>query len=257
MVERKCGLLTTEIVSLREQIDLADRSRKQAESELNESNERANLLQNQNNGLQNAKRKLDDELHLAQGETEEIIAECRSAEEKAKKAITDVAKITEELKKEQDANAHLDRAKKTCEATIRDLQGKLDEAEQTGLMSSKKVVKAAELKAADFQEELAHERVRSTESIKTSRKMERKAKEMAYILEEDKKDIARLQELCEKLQGKVLFYKRQSDEYEEAASVNHSKFKNMQIDFEEAMDRADTAESAMSKIKSKIRGQAG
>merc|ERR1712226_306432 len=114
MVERKCGLLTTEIVSLREQIDLADRSRKQAESELNESNERANLLQNQNNGLQNAKRKLDDELHLAQGETEEIIAECRSAEEKVKKA--------------QDANAHLDRARKTCEATIRDLQGKLDEA---------------------------------------------------------------------------------------------------------------------------------
>lgn len=245
--------MTTEISSLREQIDLAERSRKQAESELNESNERANLLQSQNTTLSNLKRKLDDELHHAQAETEEIISECRGAEEKCKKALTDVAKITEELEKEQDANAHLDRAKRSCEEKIKELQGKLDEAEQIGLMSSRKMVQKVELKLKDMEAELAKESNRSAEGLKVSRKMERKVKEIQYQADEDKKDVVRLAELCEKLQGKVLFYKRQSDEYEEAASSNLTKFRKMQVDFEEAMDRADAAETVVNTMKAKIR----
>ena len=37
--------------------------------------------------------------------------------------------MAEELKKEQDTSAHLERMKKTMEQTIKDLQHRLDEAE--------------------------------------------------------------------------------------------------------------------------------
>ena len=49
------------------------------------------LLVFQNAGLVNQKRKLETDLSLLTGEVDEAVQESRSAEEKAKKAITDVS----------------------------------------------------------------------------------------------------------------------------------------------------------------------
>ena len=51
-------------------------------------------------------------------------------EGKAKQAMTDAAIMAEELKKEQDQAAHLFRMKKNLETTVKELQNRLDEAEQ-------------------------------------------------------------------------------------------------------------------------------
>merc|ERR1711893_471927 len=112
VIERRSNLLTGEIEELRNAVEQAERGRKLAETELNESNERSNLLHTQNTALINQKRKLETELQQAQGEVEECISECRNAEEKAKKSITDAAMMSEELKKEQDQCQHLERMKK-------------------------------------------------------------------------------------------------------------------------------------------------
>lgn len=118
-------------------------------------------------------------MDLAQlsGEVEEAAQERREAEEKAKKAITDVrlghgrlgsepkgtstgaghlltmpppspqaAMMAEELKKEQDTSAHLERMKKTLEQTVRELQARLEEAEQAALRGGKKQVQKLETK---------------------------------------------------------------------------------------------------------------
>merc|ERR1711970_64201 len=106
----------------------------------NESNERSNLLHTQNTALINQKRKLETELQQSQGEVEESISECRNAEEKAKRSITDAAMMAEELKKEQDQSQHLERMKKNMETSVKDLQLRLDEAEQVALKGGRKQV---------------------------------------------------------------------------------------------------------------------
>merc|ERR1712154_623746 len=88
VIERRSNLLSGEIEELRNSVEQAERGRKLAETELNESNERSNLLHTQNTALINQKRKLEAELQQTQGEVEESVSECRNAEEKAKKAIT-------------------------------------------------------------------------------------------------------------------------------------------------------------------------
>ena len=104
---------------------------------------------------------------------EDIVQEARNAEEKAKKAITDVSRerdgdskpescrafsapnqlyfvthqaamMAEELKKEQDTSAHLERMKKNMEQTVKDLQLRLDEAEQLALKGGKKQIQKLE-----------------------------------------------------------------------------------------------------------------
>ena len=81
---------------------------------------------------------------------EEAVQECRNAEEKAKKAITDAAMMAEELKKEQDTSAHLERMKKNMEQTIKDLQHRLDEAEQIAMKGGKKQMQKLEARVSYF-----------------------------------------------------------------------------------------------------------
>nr|XP_038035934.1 myosin-7-like [Anas platyrhynchos] len=97
-----------------------------------------------NTSLINQKKKLEGDISQMQNEVEESIQECRNAEEKAKKAITDAAMMAEELKKEQDTSAHLERMKKNMEQTIKDLQKRLDEAEQIALKGGKKQIQKLE-----------------------------------------------------------------------------------------------------------------
>lgn len=52
--------------------------------------------------------------------------------------------MAEELKKEQDTSAHLERMKKNMEQTIKDFQKWLDEAEQIALKGGKKQIQKLE-----------------------------------------------------------------------------------------------------------------
>ena len=54
--------------------------------------------------------------------------------------------MAEELKKEQDTSTHLERMKKTLEQTVRELQARLEEAEQAALRGGKKQVQKLEAK---------------------------------------------------------------------------------------------------------------
>ena len=54
------------------------------------------------------------------------------------------ATMAEELKKEQDLSSHLERMKKNMEQTVKDLQQRLDEAENIALKGGKKQVQKLE-----------------------------------------------------------------------------------------------------------------
>ncbi|XP_038634312.1 myosin-4-like [Scyliorhinus canicula] len=253
MVERRSGLQQAEIEEIRAALEQTDRSRKIAEQELVDVTERVQLLHSQNTSLINTKKKLDADLNHLQTEMEETIQESRNAEEKAKKAITDAAMMAEELKKEQDTSAHLERMKKNLEVTVKDLQQRLDEAEQLAMKGGKKQLQKLEARVRELENELEGEQKRSSEAVKGVRKYERRVKELTYQSEEDRKNVLRLQDLVDKLQMKVKAYKRQCEDTEEQANIHLSKFRKVQHELEEAEERADIAESQVNKLRSKSR----
>uniref|UniRef100_A0A8C4M3J8 Myosin heavy chain 1 n=1 Tax=Equus asinus TaxID=9793 RepID=A0A8C4M3J8_EQUAS len=253
MVERRANLLQAEIEELRATLEQTERSRKIAEQELLDASERVQLLHTQNTSLINTKKKLETDISQLQGEMEDIVQEAHNAEEKAKKAITDAAMMAEELKKEQDTSAHLERMKKNMEQTVKDLQHRLDEAEQLALKGGKKQIQKLEARVRDLEGEVESEQKRNVEAVKGLRKHERRVKELTYQTEEDRKNILRLQDLVDKLQSKVKAYKRQAEEAEEQSNVNLSKFRKIQHELEEAEERADIAESQVNKLRVKSR----
>uniref|UniRef100_A0A803SP91 MYH4 protein n=1 Tax=Anolis carolinensis TaxID=28377 RepID=A0A803SP91_ANOCA len=253
LVERRNTLMTTELEEMRMALEQTERARKVCEQELTDASERVQLLHSQNTSLLNTKKKLETDLAQFQGEIDDAIQEARNAEEKAKKAITDAAMMAEELKKEQDTSAHLERMKKNLEQTVKDLQHRLDEAEQLALRGGKKQLQKLEARVRELENELDAEQKRGAEAIKGVRKYERRVKEITYQAEEDKKNVFRLQDLVDKLQLKVKAYKRQAEEAEELANSNLSRCRKAQHELEEAEERADIAESQVNKLRAKSR----
>ncbi|XP_061588845.1 myosin-7 [Cololabis saira] len=253
IVERRNNLLQAELEELRAAVEQTERSRRLAEQELLDVSERVQLLHSQNTGLINQKKKLEGDTSQLQTEVEEAVQECRNAEEKAKKAITDAAMMAEELKKEQDTSAHLERMKKNMEQTIKDLQHRLDEAEQIAMKGGKKQMQKLESRVRELENEVEMEQKKGSDAVKGIRKYERRIKELTYQTEEDRKNVARLQDLVDKLQLKVKAYKRSAEEAEEQANTHLGKFRKLQHELDEAEERADIAETQVNKLRAKSR----
>ncbi|CAB1338685.1 unnamed protein product [Coregonus sp. 'balchen'] len=253
IVERRNNLMQAELDELRSLVEQTERGRKLAEQELLDVSERVQLLHSQNTSLLSQKKKLEGDTSQLSTEVEEAVQECRNAEEKAKKAITDAAMMAEELKKEQDTSSHLERMKKNMEQTIKDLQHRLDEAEQIAMKGGKKQIQKLEARVRELETEVESEQRRGGDSVKGVRKYERRIKELTYQTEEDRKNLSRLQDLVDKLQLKVKSYKRTAEEAEEQANSNLGKFRKIQHELDEAEERADIAESQVNKMRAKSR----
>ncbi|XP_066436834.1 myosin-4-like [Eleutherodactylus coqui] len=257
VIERRNSLQQAETEELRAALEQTERFRKIAEQELLDASERLQLLHSQNTSLINSKKTRESEVAQLQGEIEEAIQEARNAEERAKKAITDAALMAEELKKEQDTSAHLERMKKNLEQSVKDLQHRLNEAEELAMKGGKKQLQKLEARVRELENELENEQKRGIESLKGVRKYERRLKELTYQTEEDRKNNLRLQDLVDKLQLKVKTYKRQMEESEEQSNVNLSRFRKVQHELGEAEERADIAESQVNKMRAKSRDVGG
>ena len=62
--------------------------------------------------------------------------------------------MAEELKKEQDTSAHLERMKKNLEVAVKDLQHRLDEAENLAMKGGKKQLQKLESRVRNFCQDL-------------------------------------------------------------------------------------------------------
>ncbi|XP_057894810.1 myosin-3-like [Melospiza georgiana] len=253
MVERRANLLQAEVEELRAALEQTERSRKLAEQELLDATERAQLLHTQNTSLFNTKKKLETDMSQLQTETEDITNEAKSAEERAKKAMTDAARMAEELKKEQDTSAHLERMKKNLDQTVKDLQHRLDEAEQLALKGGKKQIQKLEARIRELEAELEEEHKKSSEAMKNICKYERRFKELTFQCQEQKKNMVRLQDLVDQLQMKIKSYRKQAEEAGEQANTDLCKLRHALHKIGEALERADIAESQANKLRAKAR----
>merc|ERR1719170_112013 len=208
----------------------------------------------QNQALQSSKRKLDSEMQTMQADLEEMLTESRIAEEKAKKAMIDAARLADELRGEQENAKMAERSRRVLDNQVKDMQTKLDEAEQLAVKGGKKVVSRLEMKIKDLEGQLDEEQRRLVDAQKSQRRTERRVKELTFSQDEDQKNHERMQELVDKLQNKVKSYKKQNEEAEEIAALNLAKFRKVQADLEQAEERADINEQVLAKYKAKARG---
>merc|ERR1711872_92260 len=255
--ERKYGLLFADYEEIKGTLDANDRTRKAAADELANLTDAYQTLTAQNAALSSAKRKLESEHETLHNDWEDATAAAKSAEDAAKKALADAAKLSEDWKAQGNTIAALEKLKKTLEGQNHDLTMKLDDAEAAALKGSKKALAGLKTQYDALYSDYESQGKDYANLNKNYRRQERKMKELAFQADEDAKNNTRMQDLVSKLQGKLKQYKLQAEEAEALANDNLLKYRKVLNEAAANEERADAAESALNKIRMQNRGAGG
>jgi len=175
------------------------------------------------------------------------------SEEKAKKSMVDAARLADELRNEQDLAQQFEKERKLYECQIKDIQQRLDDAENNALKGGKKAMNKMDSRIRELESELDAENRRFGDALKNLRKSERRIKELSFASDEDRKNHERMQALIDQLQSKIKSYKKQIEEAEEIAALNLAKYRQAQSGLADAEERADLNEQALAKLKARGR----
>merc|ERR1719310_190558 len=234
-------------------LEQADRNRRMLEQDLSDTNEQLSDQTCQNQSINGAKTKCEQELNALGYDLDEMTNEARMSEEKAERAMIDAARLADELRSEQETAMGLERERKLLEAQVKDIQSRVDEAQANALKGGKKAMTRMDTRIRELESELDAETRRSSDAQKNLRKSERKIKELTYQQDEDRKNHERMQALIDQLQGKIKSYKKQIEEAEEIAALNLAKYRQVQTNLAGSTERADLNEQALAKAKARSR----
>merc|ERR1719244_1322524 len=243
--ERRANALQGEMEEARSLLDSADRGKKQTEAELIEARNAVQEMNSINSKASSEKRSIEGAVHTMHAEIDDTLHQAKNSEEKAKKAMVDAARLADELRAEQDHTNALSMAKRALEGQFNELELKCSEANESAMRNGRTVLAKLETRIRELEIELGNVQARSSENIKGHQKSERRCKELAFQIDEDKKNQDRMAELAAKLQEKIKVYKHQIEDAEEIAALNLAKFRKAQQELEETDERAKLAEAKL------------
>ncbi|KAH3748163.1 myosin heavy chain, striated muscle-like [Dreissena polymorpha] len=249
IAERRVNVIQVECEEVRNALESAERARKAAEGELLDAGDRVNELSSQLQGSASQKRKLEADISAMSADLEEMSNEVRRADDQCKKLSLDMNRLVDELRSEKDHSSQLQKIQKSLELQLKDVTLRCDEAEAKALKGGRAQISKLESRVTELETELDSEQRRHAETQKNARKADRRLKELAFQVDEDRKNQERLQELIDKLQNKIKTYKRMAEEAEEVAAINLAKYRKVADELEGAEERADSAENTLQKAR--------
>merc|ERR1719489_487091 len=128
LTDRKANAMAGELEESKALLEAAIRGERQVEQELIDTREQVSDITAGNTALGNSKRKLENDIHQMQADLDNMLASCKNSEEKAKKAMVDAGRLADELRSEQDHAAAQDKAARTTEVSLAEMQNKAEQA---------------------------------------------------------------------------------------------------------------------------------
>merc|ERR1712126_617935 len=116
--ERKACALSGEVEESKARLDGANRSIRQLQNDIADSRSAVNNMQTINARDMTGKRQLESSIHTLQAEVDGMLVSAKNAEDKAKKAIVDAARLADELRAEQEHVSTLGTGKNSLSPTL-------------------------------------------------------------------------------------------------------------------------------------------
>merc|ERR1712121_631811 len=190
-------------------LDSAERGKRQTEAELSDARNAVNEMNTINSKAANEKRSIEGAVHAMHAEIDDMLQQAKNSEEKAKKAMVDAARLADELRAEQDHTNAQSKAKRALETQLQELENKFAEVNENAIRGGRAAMAKLESRIRELEIELGNVQAHTGENSKGYQKSERRVKELAFQIDEDKKNQDRMSELATKLQHKIKTYKKQ------------------------------------------------
>merc|ERR1712025_210348 len=176
LAERKANALHGELEESRALLDSADRGKKQTEMELAEARSAVNDMTAINSKAMSEKRHLESACHTLHAEIDDCLHQAKNSEDKAKKAMVNAARLAAELRAEQDHASNQEKAKRTLESQINELENRLAEANELAMKGGRAAMAKLESRIREMEIELGGVQSRTAESSKAYQKSERRTR---------------------------------------------------------------------------------
>merc|ERR1712032_1681407 len=174
--ERKSAALSGEVEESKALLDGASRAIRQLQNDISDARGAVNNMQTINGRDMTSKRQLESSIHTLQAEVDGMLVAAKNAEEKAKKAMVDAARLADELRAEQEHVSALSSGKNSLNNALGELEGRLSDAENAALKGGKTAMAKLEGKIRELEAELASTQSRTGEAAKAFQRAERKAR---------------------------------------------------------------------------------
>merc|ERR1712055_527567 len=188
LADRKGNALQGELEESRSLLDSADRGKKQTEMELSEARAAVNDMTSINSKAASEKRACESTVHSMHAEIDDMLQQAKNSEEKAKKAMVDAARLADELRAEQDHSSSQEKAKRTLESQVVELENRLAEANEVAVKGGRNAMAKLESRIREMEIELGSVQSKTSETYKSFQKAERRIKELQFQQDEDHKN---------------------------------------------------------------------
>merc|ERR1719184_415747 len=188
LAERRANALAGEMEEARSLLDSAERGKRQTEAELAESRNAVNEMTSINSKAASYKRSLEGAVHTMHAEIDDMLQQAKNSEEKAKKAMVDAARLADELRAEQDHTNTQSKAKRALETQLQELENKFAEVNENAIRGGRAAMAKLETRIRELEIELGNVQAHTGENSKSYQKSERRVKELAFQIDEDKKN---------------------------------------------------------------------
>merc|ERR1712095_129906 len=148
--ERKAAALSGEVEESKALLDGANRAIRQLQNDIADSRSAVNNMQTINARDMTGKRQLESSIHTLQAEVDGMLVAAKNAEDKAKKAMVDAARLADELRAEQEHVGTLGTGKNSLSNALGELEGRLSDAENVALKSGKSAMAKLRVRSASL-----------------------------------------------------------------------------------------------------------
>jgi len=137
IADRKANALAGEVEESRALLETADRAKRQLDAEISDARNSCNEMSVINSRAMNEKRGVESAIHTLHAEIDDMLTQAKNSEEKAKRAMIDAARLSDELRAEQEHAASEGRAKRAFEGQLSELETRLADAEANAMKAGR------------------------------------------------------------------------------------------------------------------------
>ncbi|KAG7266122.1 hypothetical protein CRUP_028124 [Coryphaenoides rupestris] len=237
--EKKLKSLEAEVLQLQEDHASSERARRHAEQERDElADEIANSASGKSS-LLDEKRRLEARISQLEEELEEEQGNTELLNDRFRKSNLQVDSLNTELAAERSTAQKSENARQQMERQNKELKAKLAELEGTVKSKFKASITALEAKILQLEEQLEQEAKERAAANKIVRRTEKKLKEVAMQVEDERRHADQFKEQGEKANSRMKQLKRQLEEAEEEATRANASRRKLQRELDDATEASE------------------
>lgn len=245
--------LEADQAALQEEAANNERARKAAEKARDDLMEEMEANAN-NKGLSaEEKRRFETKISELEEEIEDLQGSLESATGEKQRVNQQLASLQEELNAANDERQKLETLKSNQDRTIRDLKAKLTEVEDAQNKKGKAALQTLEAKNQALEEQLRIAEEEKTNLTRTNRRLERKTKELAMNVEEERQKAQQSKEAADKLTRKSRATRDEMTKLEEDLSAEKTAKRRVQRELDDQMEQNETLTKEINNLKAKLR----